>query len=72
MSGNNKEFMKYLTDFSIIGLNMVSSIFIGLGIGYYLDHKVFDTTPVLTLIFLGLGIVAGFRSLWRMSQRKDF
>ncbi len=74
MFGNNKDVMKYLMDFGTIGLNMVASIFVGLGIGYYLDHKVFDnqTTPWLTMIFLGLGVVAGFRSLWRMSKRKDF
>lgn len=74
MFGNNKEIMKYLMDFGTIGLHMVSCVFIGLGIGYYLDHELFDnrTTPWLTLIFLGFGVVAGFRGLWRMSKRKDF
>ena len=73
MFGNNKEVMKYLTDFGTIGLSMASCVFIGLGMGYYLDHKVFNnkTTPWFTLIFLGLGIFAGFRNLWRMAHRKD-
>jgi ATP synthase protein I len=38
-----------------------------------LDHKVFKgkTAPWLTLIFLGFGIAAGFRNLYRLSKRKD-
>ena len=42
---------------------MVLSIFIGLAIGIYLDRRVFHTTPWLTLIFLGLGIAAGYRNI---------
>ena len=41
---------------------MALSIFIGLAIGVYLDRK-FDTSPWLTLIFIGLGIAAGFKNL---------
>ncbi|MDP7077620.1 MAG: AtpZ/AtpI family protein [Desulfobacterales bacterium] len=36
---------------------------IGLAAGIYLDRR-FGTTPWLTLIFLGMGIVAGFRNIW--------
>ncbi len=42
---------------------MVLSIFIGLAVGIYLDRRVFNTTPWLTLIFLGLGIAAGYRNI---------
>ena len=42
MSGNRKEYMKLLADFSTIGMTVAFSIFIGVGIGYYLDNKVFD------------------------------
>jgi ATP synthase protein I len=73
MFGNRKEMMKLMSVFGTIGIHMAASIFIGLGIGYYLDHKVFDdkTTPWLTMIFLAFGIVAGFKNLYQMSKRKD-
>lgn len=74
MAGNTKEALKLLTVFGTIGLTMVSCVFIGFGIGYYLDHKVFNdrTSPWLTFIFLGFGILAGFKNLYQMSKRKDF
>ena len=73
MTNSRKEIMKLLNDFSTIGLSLAASIFIGLGIGYLLDQKVFKgkTAPWLTLIFLGFGIVAGFRNLYRLAKRKD-
>ncbi|MGA8181354.1 MAG: AtpZ/AtpI family protein [Desulfobacterales bacterium] len=55
--------IKELSYYSSIGLSVALSIFIGLAIGVYLDRKVFNTTPWLTLIFLGLGIAAGFRNI---------
>jgi len=62
-----------LADFSTIGMTVAFSIFIGLGIGYYLDHKLFGgrTYPWLTLIFLGFGVAAAFVNLFRMARRKD-
>lgn len=73
MPGNKNEIMKLVSVFGTIGLSMAASVFIGLGIGYYLDHKIFKnaTTPWLTLIFLGLGIFAGFKNLYQISKRKD-
>jgi ATP synthase protein I len=55
--------IKELTYYSSLGLQVALSIFIGLGIGLYLDRRVFHTTPWLTLIFLGLGIAAGYRNI---------
>ncbi|ADH87202.1 AtpZ/AtpI family protein [Desulfurivibrio alkaliphilus] len=73
MAGERQEVWKLLTIFGTIGMTMVFSVFIGLGIGYFLDHKVFDgrTAPWLTLIFLGFGIAAAFKNLYVLSQRKD-
>jgi len=73
MAGSRREMMKLLGDFSTIGLTLAASIFIGVGIGYLLDHKVFRgrTSPWLTLIFLGFGIAAGFRNLYILTKRKD-
>jgi len=44
------------------------AIFIGLGIGVWLDRK-FDTSPWLTLTFLVLGIIAGFRNIALVIKR---
>lgn len=74
MAGGKKEMIRLMTDFGTLGLTMAASVFIGLGIGYYLDHKVFDgrTSPWFTFIFLGLGIFAGFKNIYQMAKRKDF
>jgi len=73
MAGDLREVMRLLGDFSTVGLTLAASIFIGIGIGYFLDQKVFDgaTHPWFTLIFLGFGIVAGFKNLYAISKRKD-
>jgi ATP synthase protein I len=55
--------LKELAYYSSLGFSVALSIVIGLGIGVYLDTKVFDTSPWLTLIFLVLGIAAGFRNI---------
>ena len=55
--------IRELAYFSSLGLSIALSIFIGLAVGIYLDRKVFGTTPWCTLIFLGLGIAAGFRNI---------
>lgn len=73
MAGERKEIWKLLSIFGTIGLTMTFSIFIGLGIGYYLDHHLFDgrTAPWLTMIFLAIGIAAAYKNLYKLSQRKD-
>lgn len=55
--------IRELAYYASIGLSVALSIFIGLGIGVYLDRYVFGTTPWLTLIFMVLGILAGFRNI---------
>ena len=73
MSESRKEMMKLLGDFSTVGIALAASIFIGIGIGYFLDHKVFKgrTAPWFTFIFLGFGIAAGFKNLYMLAKRKD-
>jgi ATP synthase protein I len=73
MSDTKKELMKMVSVFGTIGITISACVFVGLGIGYYLDHKVFNdkTSPWFTLIFLGFGIVAGFKNLYQLSKRKD-
>ncbi len=59
---------KELAYFSSLGISVAFAIFIGLGIGVWLDRK-FDTSPWLTLIFLVFGIIAGFRNIARVIKR---
>ncbi len=62
MKKEKRAWIRELAYFSSIGLSVSLSIFIGLGIGVYLDKR-FDTSPWLTLVFLGLGIAGGYRNI---------
>lgn len=67
----NKKKIPYLDlmgDVGTIGLHLVGSTFIGLAMGHYLD-KWLDTGPWLTMIFLVLGIVSGFRHVFQEAKR---
>ncbi len=63
MKKETKFFLRELAYYSSLGMSVSFSIVIGLAIGVYLDKHVFQTTPWLTLIFLGLGIAAAFRNI---------
>ena len=54
--------------YSTVGLELVLSILFGFFGGRWLDTK-FETTPWISVIGLAMGIVAGFRSLYRAHQR---
>ncbi len=66
-----KPFFRQLLDASTVGLHLVISTFIGLAIGYGLDHLFKKTAPWLTLIFLLLGIISGFRDLYRLAKKQN-
>jgi ATP synthase protein I len=51
-----------------LGLSMPLSIAMGLGLGVLLDRWL-STGPVLTIVFLLLGIVAAFVTLIREASR---
>lgn len=55
---------KSIGELTSIGMAMVLATVIGLGAGYLADRWL-GTSPWLTLIGLGLGIAAGFVSLFR-------
>ncbi len=71
MSEERREMVRQLAEYSNIGMTFVFSIIIGFGIGWFLDNKVFDgeTAPYLSFIFLGFGIVAGFKNLWDLTRK---
>ena len=51
-----------------ISLDLISSIIVGALIGYGLD-KIFLTKPVFFIIFLVLGIITGFYSLFKTVKK---
>jgi ATP synthase protein I len=68
MKEETKKLFRELWFYSSLSFSIALSIVIGLGIGYWLDMK-FNTSPWLTLIFLGLGVIAGFRNIYLAVQR---
>ena len=48
---------------SLLGIHLVTSTFVGLAIGYFLD-KWLGTEPWLLLAFLVFGIAAGFKNMF--------
>ena len=51
-----------LAFYSSLGFSVALSIFIGLGLGLYLDRK-FGTGPWAMFVCLALGIAAAFRNI---------
>ena len=51
-----------------ISLDLISSIIVGALIGFGLD-KIFLTKPVFFIIFLVLGIITGFYSLFKTVKK---
>jgi ATP synthase protein I len=68
MKDETKKLFRELWYFSSLSFSIALSIVIGLAIGYWLDKK-FDTSPVLTLIFIGLGVLAGFRNIYHAVEK---
>jgi len=64
-----REFFRLLGVASTVGINLVISTFIGFAIGWLLDNKVFNTSPWFTIIFLILGIAAGFKYLFKIVSK---
>jgi ATP synthase protein I len=62
MEKETKRSLRELAYYSSLGLSVSLAIFIGLAVGIYLDRR-FETSPWCTLIFLMLGIIAGFRNI---------
>jgi ATP synthase protein I len=73
MADDKRQLMKSLSFLSSLGISMVAASFIGLFIGIYLD-KWLGTSPWMTLIWLGIGIISGFRNIFILTRRalRDF
>jgi ATP synthase protein I len=69
MKEETKKALRLMGHASTLGIACVLATVIGLALGYWLD-KVFDTSPWLTLIFLILGIIAGFRNFYHFMTKR--
>lgn len=49
---------------STLGINLVLSSIVGIGLGYLIDHW-FRTQPIFTIILFFIGTFAGFRQIYK-------
>lgn len=70
MQEETRKYIKLFAMVSSMGISMVLALVIAIAIGYYLD-KWFQTSPVFFLIFMVLGIVAGFRNIYVLMKRAE-
>jgi ATP synthase protein I len=54
---------------SSVGLEMGVCVFVGWAIGHFAVDQQFDTAPYGTLVFLGIGVAAGFKALFRVARQ---
>ena len=69
MAEDRKQLFRTLGFLSSVGISMVVATFIGLAMGYYLD-KWLGTDPWMTLVFLLIGIISGFRNIFILTSRE--
>jgi ATP synthase protein I len=68
MGDDKRQLFRSLGLLSSVGISMVAASVIGLFIGVYLDEW-FGTKPWMTIIWLGIGIAAGFRNIYILTRR---
>jgi ATP synthase protein I len=59
-----KQDWKAVGSYGTVGLEIVLSILVGFFLGRWIDSKL-GTEPVFTVIWIGFGVAAAGRSLWR-------
>ena len=68
MGDDRRELFRSLGFVSSVGISMVAATVIGLFIGITLDEWL-STKPWMTIIWLGIGIAAGFRNIYILTRR---
>ena len=68
MEEKDRKVWRLIGALSTVGITLVAALVIGFYIGLKLDEY-FGTSPWLTVIFLILGIIAGFKNLVTLSRR---
>ena len=70
MKRETREYLNQIATGTSMGLQWGLSVLIGLAIGVWLDSR-FSTFPWLTLIFLVMGVIAGFRNYYRFIRQQQ-
>ncbi len=70
MKDDTRKLLRQVGNASTIGIQLVVAVFIGLFIGVKLDSKL-DTFPWLTLLFMILGVAAGFLNFFRFAKQQQ-
>jgi ATP synthase protein I len=63
------DFVRFLGVASTVGINMVATTMVGFALGYWVVDKYLGTFPWFTAIFLLLGIITGFKYLFKIAKR---
>jgi ATP synthase protein I len=72
MEEKDRKFIRMIGVLSTVGITLVAATVIGFYAGYALD-RFFGTSPWLMLVFLVLGIAAGFKNLFdQVKKIQDF
>jgi ATP synthase protein I len=71
VKGETKKYIKLLAIVSTMGISMALAIVIGIFIGYYLDKWFKTKYPYFFIIFMLLGIIAGFRNIYVIMKRTE-
>lgn len=51
-----------------VGIELALAVLLGIAIGWWIDSRL-GLFPAFTLVFLGFGLVAGFKGVWREAKR---
>lgn len=51
-----------------VGIELALAVLLGIAIGWWIDARL-GSFPGFTLVFLGFGLVAGFKGVWREAKR---
>ena len=65
----DRSFFGYLGLLTQLGLVVLSSTFIGLFLGIFLDRKL-NSKPLITIVCLIFGIIGGFISAYKLIKEK--
>jgi ATP synthase protein I len=69
MKEDTKKLLRQAGLASTLGFSVAFAIFIGFGFGYWLDSR-FGTQYWFTLLFLVMGVIAGFRNYYRFMKKQ--
>ncbi len=71
--GNEKDYsyLRFLGVASTVGVNFVATTLVGFAIGHWVLDAYFDTSPWFAIIFMLLGIAAGFKYLFKLLRRSE-